>query len=388
MLRNCHWLLIAIVAWGLSAEFAAAQKPRKNSPPPPPPPVYYQVQFYTVNTPGALKLYNTDTNNVGQTVGAFSIDLNGDGVADGNRAYLYDPAVNLDCAVNLNDIVLGIPAGSIIRSAQAINETGLIAAFLVPTDGSDLRRQAVVIDLNQNTPMLYSIPDSHLTVHSTPGDVNVWGDVVVRYKLANGSFGNYRCNFNVITKTFSVPEDLKVTTSGFQLPRINNAGDIVGALGNAGIGLQYHEDAYRIKRGTSTIEMLADRTPLALNEAGAFTGYATVTSDKNRYITSAFVQDTSLRLFEDTFYNQGRDLNEDGDVLRTHHLYHSGHNKTFVLKDLLDPRDPGTAIFQDYSEISCNSMTERDELTKFPVLTGIYTKTGWGFQLFPVQVPE
>jgi hypothetical protein len=388
MLKNWKSLLVAIVVLGLSADFAVAQKPIKNSPPPPPP-VYYQAQFWAVGgpisgypVPGLLDINQVyDSNSRGQTVGAFRLDLDGDGAPDanGSRAYLYDPAVNLEYAVDLNQIVQGIPEGSVIRQARAINEAGQIAAYLASNDGSTFLPQPVVIDLTQQPPRLYAIPDRDLTDYSTSGDINNAGDLAVSYRHTDGSFGHYICNFDFITKQLSPIEVLDVATSDGRAPRINDAGDIVGPLGDG--------DAYRWKK-IGSFERFTGLLPIALNEAGAFSGRATVTSSKNRQTYRAFVCGTSLRLFEDSFNDTGIDLNESGDVLRRFHLYHSGLNTTFVLKDLLDPRDPDTVFFEYISEVFCYTMTHRDTLTNFPVLTGTYGRLGLGFQLIPVRVPK
>ena len=100
--------VVLVVLSSLAASAVLAAKPPKNPPPPPLPPVRYQIQYWTI--PGAIEVQDIyDTNSAGQTVGSFRIDLNGDGISDASRAYLYDPSVDTEFGIDLNLLVSNIP---------------------------------------------------------------------------------------------------------------------------------------------------------------------------------------------------------------------------------------------------------------------------------------
>jgi len=138
-------------------------KPGGGGSVPPPPPVKYQIQFWSI--PGAIEIDDIyDTNNSGQTVGSYRIDLDGDGVFDTWHGYLYDPEINAQWGVDLNDIVQNIPAGWSIRKATAINAFGQIAAYITPIDAPLSQVQAVVIDMNEELTTMYFLPDRDFTI--------------------------------------------------------------------------------------------------------------------------------------------------------------------------------------------------------------------------------
>lgn len=352
---------------------AQSGKPKQ----PPLPPVRYQVQLWTV--PGAINYDVTDTNNQRQTVGSAGGDLDGDGVADGSHGFFYDPDIDLEVGLDLNDVVAGIPAGWYIRKATAINEVGQITAHIEPTanmtgSASLSVLQAVVIDMDQFPPSLQVIPDRAFTVYSVAGDINDLGYVTVRYKKADSTWGHYVYNvYNTAPATAIV--DLGVSAAGAQDPKINNNGVIVGQLSNG--------NGYRtsLSGGYAT---LAGLLPHAINENSAFCGSASVTTTKPRGTANyAFVYDTSLTL--NKIANTATDLNESLDSVV---FYYWLNHRTFGnlnIKDLLDPRDPDSRLITP----SCRTMTDRDPVTNFPILGGYASIGGisMGVHLIPVPAP-
>ncbi len=352
---------------------AQAGKPKQ----PALPPVRYQVQLWTV--PGAINYDVTDTNNQRQTVGSVGVDLNGDGLGDASRGFLYDPDIDLEVGVDLNDVVVDIPVGWYIRKATAINEVGQITAHIEPianmTGSTSLSvLQAVVIDMNQFPPSLQAIPDRAFTVYSVAGDINDFGDVTVRYKKADSTWGHYV--YNVYdTDPATAIDDLSVSAAGAQDPKINNSRVIVGQLSNG--------NGYRIS-STGVFEALPGLLPHAINENSAFCGTAIVTTTKPRGTANyAFVYDTALTV--NKIANTAMDLNTSLDSVV---FYYWLNHRTFGnlnIKDLLDPRDPNSSLIAP----SCKTMTDRDPLTNFPILGG-YANIGgisMGIHLIPVPAP-
>lgn len=337
------------------------------------PPVRYQVQLWTI--PGANWITEIgDTNSVGQVVGQFEFDRDGDGRSDTRRAFLYDPALDLECGFDLNLIVAGIPAGWEIRHASAINEIGQVAAYIGPETSTLVSPeflQAVMIDLNEFPPRLYAIPDSDLTSYSRASDINDWGDIAVRYRRNDGSFGHYIYNFDPawgITETL----DLGISTVMGHPPKINNERTVVGQIGDG--------NAYRMTWDGS-VETVTGVIAWAVNEAGAFCGPATVPSKGNKTSTQAFVYDAGLELFPDVAWP--RDINGSKDFAGNQTLYHRDYG-ALTVKDLLDPSDPDSAIVAGRS-LYLYTISDRDPVTNFPALGA--TSGGMGATLVPVPAP-
>ncbi len=383
MLRRFRIPFATLLMLGLSATALHAGKPGSNPPPPPPQPIKYQVQFW--NVPGGTKNFSVlDTNNSGQTVGYYTIGVNSDGITLVQRAFLYDPDVNTLLAFDLNDIgVIGLEPGWTIREAKAINEVGQIAVAIVPIN--DLKTtfvQSAIIDLNQTPPTLYTIDDEY--VYSAPGDINDWGDMVVKYKREDGSFGHYVTSFD-LTNGFSRPVDLLVVTSNARGPRINNMRDIVGSRGTF--------DAYRTTwdgqlTWNGQRQNFSGLIPYSLNENGEFSGTAIVSTGKGKNSTTnyAFVHGVSTDVFTDM--SSSLDLNESQDFVNPSYLYHRNYGK-LAIKDLLDTNHPDSSLLVTSTFMECYTMTDRVPGTDFPVLTGYAIVGGMPvfFQLFPVAAP-
>ncbi len=370
MLRRFQIPIAALLMLGLSATSLHAGKPGSNPPPPPPPlPVKYQVQFWTVS--GASSVSDVyDTNNQSQTVG--SCIVNNDGSVP--HAFLYDPNVDPEFAVDLNTIVSNIPIGWSIRKATAINNVGEIVAYIEPIGAPLSELQPILIDMNQFPPVMYLVPDREFTTYSLPGDINDWGDIVVRYQRADGSTGHYVFNFDPLSG-LSTPQDLGIVTSSGNHPQINNFREVVGQRKDI--------DGYRLTLNGSR-EDFTGYAPLAINENGDFSGTARVSTGKrNSFTNCAFVYGNLPEIFTDI--PSAVDLNESRDFVWPSYLHHSNYGK-LTIKDLLDVNHPDSSLLITSTYLGCHTITDRVLGTDFPVLTGsaIISGSVRGIQLFPV----
>jgi hypothetical protein len=127
-------------------------KPGGEDPPPVElPPVRYQIQFFDMPAP-TERVQVFGISELGQVVGGYS-DLGGLGW----KPFLYDPAIDIAHAVDLNAIVLGIPDGWVIRQATAINAFGDISVYIQPTATPGEFLQAAMIDMSGVMPQLLVI---------------------------------------------------------------------------------------------------------------------------------------------------------------------------------------------------------------------------------------
>ncbi len=367
MLRIFKFLLLTSVILTLSATIAMAGKPG-NNPPPPPKPVQYQPRLWTI--PGSDYIQVFDTNNKLQTVGSCNVLVSG--ILE-LHAYLYDPSVDVALGIDLNLLVSNIPAGWSIRRATAINEVGQVVAYMEPIGAPLAQLQPVMIDLNQNPPVMYSVPDRYFTDYSLPGDINDWGDIVVRYRRADGTFGHYVYNFDAAAGLPQSFVDTGIITINGAFPSINNARQVVGSVGSY--------DGYRWS-WMGSFETFSALTPLVINDDGAFCGNQTVATRKNNTNIYAFQYGPTVETYA---FNRATDINSSRDLIGIFDIVHRNLG-SFKVKDLLDPSDPGTAVINSYGgSLYCYSMTERDITTGFPTLAG--NCGGFGVLLIPVPVP-
>ncbi len=381
MLRTCKLLLTTIVALGLSTSLATTAlaqgkgKPGKGGGGSTLPPVRYQVQFWTI--PGAIYIGQvSDTNSFGQTVGSFEYDRDGDGRSDTLRAYLYDPDVDPAYRVDLNLIVAGIPGGWEIRNATAINEVGQIAGYIAPatsTLGSPTLLQAVMIDLAQNPPQLYAVPDGTFTTYSIAGGINDWGDLIATYQNADGSWGYYIYNFEPAAGIIE-PYDLGISASGSSRPKINNLRQVVGRVGDW--------DGFRMSWSGGT-EFFTGLNIAAINHRGNFCGRAIVSLRGNKFSEMPFLYSASLETHNVGSYT-ANDVNESLDFITVYTLYHRTLGALNIL-DMLDPADPDSVIVRTGPAMYIYCMNDRDSVTNFPRLAGQHG--GVGVTLTPVSVP-
>jgi hypothetical protein len=371
--RSPRWLLVAVASLSIltASTSAYAQKPPKGGGGGSTlPSVRYQIQFYSI--PGMnLAINYRDTNSKLQTVGRAYTP------AGINYAYYYDPAIDPAYAVVLNSVVSGIPDGCSIRAATAINEVGQISVIVEPVSSPGGLYQAGMVDMNQNPPRLFIVPDRNFTNYSAPGDINDWGDLSISYRNAVGTTGYYVYNFNPASGIID-PTDLGLESSVASHPFINNARQIVCRVSN---------EALRISWDGST-ERFGDLEPWGITESGGFGGVARVSSSKRGGGSSesiyAFLVDASLEIRTDT--EGALDLNDSFDYVSKNKLYHRQLG-TFQIYDLIDKTDPDAALMS--TNPYCFMIGSRDGVTNFPTLVGasLGTTPNRGFVLIPVPAP-
>jgi len=144
--------------------------------PPALPPVRYVVQIWDWPVVGGLGDVN-DINNLGQAVGYYDVP----GLP--RSAYFYDPFVDPDQAVDLNDFVAGrgVPAGWRIASGTGINDQGIVVGYLRPNDPTVFAQRGFVLDTNAETPAIVLLPNHGAWVNFYPANVNENGDVRAVY---------------------------------------------------------------------------------------------------------------------------------------------------------------------------------------------------------------
>jgi len=154
----CIGLLAALLLpLAVSAPGGGKGKPGTEEPPPPPPlpPIQYTIQLFDFPFDGEGYIYGK--NNSGQIVG---FQIFGFDDTTTYRAWMYDPQLNPDSAVDLNDIdIIGVPDGYVIGAALDINESGLVVGFLqLPDDSTTESRRGYILDTN--TWILWTLPDN------------------------------------------------------------------------------------------------------------------------------------------------------------------------------------------------------------------------------------
>ena len=130
------WFLLTILGIALLAGAVVVRvEGAKPPPPPPPPPVNYGIQFWTFPQGDGSVL--NKMNNLGQVVGRC---WGSNGTAP-NHGFIYDPSVDPDTAIDLNDLnVAGFPpppagyTGWMIGSAVGINDNGVVVGYLQPVN--------------------------------------------------------------------------------------------------------------------------------------------------------------------------------------------------------------------------------------------------------------
>jgi hypothetical protein len=338
-----------------------------------PPPVLYQIQYFDM--PNLEYGEITDANNSGQVVGWYAFDLDGDGAGETWRAFLYDPALDADQAIDLNLIVAGIPDGWAIRKANAINKWGDIAAYLEPiaSGGSLTELEAGMIDMNavdpltgENIPQLHIIPDSSLTSYSVVKDMNDLGDIVVNFKREDGSRGNYLYNFGLYAAYLEIltPFNLLVNTMS-DGPFINNERQIVGVILD---GTSNYPYKYSFNNGGyETFPTITPTSIGGLNDLGDFSGTTSLKVRKSRTRNVAYVMGTVLEVFDSMKW--AGSINKTSDFVNSGQLYHQTHG-LLIPSNLIDPDDADASIWNASNSNAISTLSDRDPLTGFPKLYG------------------
>lgn len=193
-----HGLLAAtIVAFSLAAATTAqAGKPGGGGGTTPPPPVRYRVNYFA--PPAGATNFNrvSAMNESAAMVG----DCYSWGTAGSHRGFLYDPLIDPQQAIDLNDLVQ-VPAGWLIRAGLGINDRGAIVAAIIKLSALDPAQpgyeiHGLLIDTRQ--PLVdgkwasIPIPDLAPMISYSKG-INNNGDIVGVFEQ-DGQIGGYVYN--------------------------------------------------------------------------------------------------------------------------------------------------------------------------------------------------
>ncbi len=328
--------LLFIVACVLAGELALAGKP---VPPPPLPPVRYRIKY-----PQLPANYNPDMyltvegitspfflNNKWQVqaVGAY-MDLDGR-----YTAFLYDPAVDPNKAIDLNswfDGNRGVPEGYYLRSARDINDENVIIGQLEDQAGN---RCGFAIDLAAETPVVDLLPTVDGATDLRPTEINENGDILVIYQDASGTWRSYLFNPGY----YGDPEH-RIPRDGTPLDfRDVDVSDLILPLSGSSVffhlnnpyqgrpaqiaGVAVDELAFRYTVGAAEPE----RFPIqayqigAINDDGAFCGEKVTPLKGGKYAYQPFRYDdingTQLLPTDATRSRFPNDMNRDRDLLTT-----------------------------------------------------------------------
>lgn len=339
----------------------------KPMPPPPLPPIKFQIQLWDVPYGGGK--YINKMNNLGQVVGWYS-HPNGE-----KHGFLYDPTVNVDTAIDLNDVV-ATPAGWMISSAVGINDRGAIVGYLEPVGSSfdPNFRMGFILDMAAETPTLLPLPDAQWA-YAWGTSINENGDVLGIYRTAGGGYGIYFWNCGLYAPADPTPvlleQDVALTDAP---PELNNpVGDRPAQIaGQLAAGPTKYGTAFRWTPGQSleTFPELQSPSVMDINDSGIFCGrvLAKPTNKPSSLYLMRF--NTSLELLglsiNSTIFS---DINGDGDLITYASLYRDGWG-FLNPNDLIDLSDPDAAIWFGASTVNLTDLNERDDATGFGQMVG------------------
>jgi hypothetical protein len=142
-----------------------------------PSPVVYHVKVFSMpadHTGDEVSVRGM--NNLGQVVGHYSVD-------GGNKAFIYDPVVDPDRAIDLHDHVQP-PDGFYFRLATGINDRGEIVGGLRSLD--DEVRRPFVITWREGKPTAELLPHDEAWLFTSARGINNSGDVLVEFETLDG----------------------------------------------------------------------------------------------------------------------------------------------------------------------------------------------------------
>ena len=370
-----------------------------GNPPPPPepelPPVVLEAQLFSAPIDAGINSEVAEircTNSSGVSVGYYRYDSDGDGSYETSRGFVYDPVTDsgglgtYGIARDLTSIV-SMPEGFedyTVRQAWGINEWGDIAAYLEPPDTVDLR--AVMIDMSTGT--VHVIPDEDITSWSIGLDINEFGDIAVAFVRSDGTVGCYVHNvglYDPALETSVPPVDLGVTLQQSRRRiAINNSNQLVGKLD--------YLTAFRMNYLTGSLEQFSGPiTANDINDHGEFCGTTWVPTKGNRGYESLYVAGSAVEVFDSDALGDAYGLNESRDIVSSGAyvppsiVYQNGDGSWQAIDTrlLLAPDDPNVALLD--SDLTLQTITDRDATTDFPIVTG--TTSGFGVVLIPFSAP-
>jgi probable HAF family extracellular repeat protein len=339
----------------------------KPMPPPPLPPIKFQIQLWDVPYGGGK--YINKMNNLGQVVGWYS-HPNGE-----KHGFLYDPTVNANTAIYLNDVV-ATPAGWMISSAVGINNRGAIVGYLEPVGSSfdPNFRMGFILDMAAETPTLLPLPDAQWA-YAWGTSINENGDVLGIYRTAAGGYGIYVWNSGLYAPANPMPlllgQDVTIANA---TPKLNNpVGDRPAQVaGQLATGPTQYGTAFRWTPGQSLETFPELQSPVVsdINDSGTFCGRVVAKPSNKPASPYQMRFNTNLELLgvsvQGDFFS---DINGDGDLINNAALYRDGW-RFLNPNDLIDLNDPDAAIWFSASDVNLSDLNERDDITGFGQMVG------------------
>lgn len=392
MRKICTFCLVAcssaMILAAISSTLFGAKPPKDDPPPPetPLPPIVYLSQDFNPPTATVRSILN-DMNNGGECVGNYD-------TPEGERhAWLFDPFIDADTAVDLNDIgAVGVPEGWVIASAVGINDLGAIVGYLTHLGNLNVRR-GYVLDLSTNPPVLGLLPDQDPTwVIAIASKINENGDVYGAFQRNDGTWGTYLFNPGLYGPTDLVPEVIDENVfsiygdGNLNNPSANVPTQVVGTFNNITPGAPY---GFLYTRGIGIGFPYDDQRLLNLriNDAGTICGTVVEEVQVRKKMTA-----TTYFLFRDSGSgitvlpnSEGKStpwaINSQGTILAEgsagDFLYHDDwgfvHIDALVTGGL--PAEHGTLKLNDNGPLG------------FGQLAGLNESSGVFFILTPVVLP-
>ncbi|MCS7470358.1 hypothetical protein NZK35_27225 [Stieleria sp. ICT_E10.1] len=300
---------------------------------------------------------------------------------DGSRyagVFFYDPAIHAGQAVDLNEVVNGLPEDFVIRRIWGMNDDGLIAVaiqplenlhplYVKPTEPGFLELPGLVDTANGY--QFYSLPDVGSSKVS-PRALNNSNDVLLLdWSETSSGFVSYVASFDPVQNSWEIAAELpsfhatgisdRLASGDFFVA--GNAYDETGAgtttrinLGNPGVG---EISLTPVQVDSNTIYSFSTPTFGGVNSWGDFLGRATSTTERKRRGETTTTNLTIAYLYSDTWetfldgvpkcLNDDLDFTTGGmwDAPRSF-LYHRDTEQRI---DLIDVVDTTTAPEIDWS---------------------------------------
>jgi probable HAF family extracellular repeat protein len=366
MIRRNLLALLTIIGCVLMTSPVSVMAGKPVPPPPPPPVPKLRIQFFDVPNPAGEK-YTIQMNNHGQVVGFYR-------TASGERhAFLYDPAIDAQMAVDLNDL-LDAPEGWVIAGARDINDFGAIVGFLHPIGDESVSR-GFVCDLSAAVPTVQTLPDS-AWISSIGHRINENGDVIGKFRNADGTYGGYVYHTGLYGAA-----DVAVTvlsTNG-SLAALNNPvgtrdTQVLGQDAATGIPFRWTRG-----QGFESLTPMGTCGVYDMNDSGTVCGWSNVKfkygSGKNTYYEYYNVPvryTTALQTLSGGYDGELADsINSSGDVVTTYDRLYSDLWGFRTLNSLIDPADPNAVAWNSKSNLYCTGLNDRDATTKCGQVSGV-----------------
>lgn len=359
----------------------------KPAPPPPLPPVRYQIQFWDVPNPAGGGQIN-GMNNLGQAVGYYYLP-------DGARhAFLYDPAVDPDTAIDLHDVISLLGGGTLFpgwvaASGIDVNDFGVIVGSLVPaSDPSDPNfRKGFVLDTATWT--VSPLPDDDWS-YSFPNAINENGDIAGRYRRPDGTWDAYFMPADGgATLLLGSVQDTRIYLNN---PSGARSAQVAGELSNG--------TPFRWTTGTGVEIISGINSPSVegLNDSGTICGSTYTKVGKGSSARYPYRYNTSLQVLS-SGKGYARSINSAGDLLNlgpwdlhegmdTQRLYYDAWG--FLNPDnLIDTTDADSTRWFARKRFGLSHLTDRDATT-FGTICGQLTDmddSSSFFLLTPVPFP-